>query len=102
MLGWILQTTIVSILIIFLVHYLISYLKETLTVPKVKDLVNSTTKNYEEIFQTLSNQQTTHSTETVFDDGSTTHIDLLPMTPVVDMKEDLKSFFKEKLLNSNA
>ena len=52
MLSWILQITIISIVLIFLVHYLFNFFKSTLTVPKIKDLVNedkSATEKKEEI-----------------------------------------------------
>ena len=39
MLYWIIQTTILSIIFIFVVHYLINFFKSTLTVPKIKDLI---------------------------------------------------------------
>jgi hypothetical protein len=44
MLSWIIQITVISIILIFLVHHLINFLKSTLTVPKIKDLVNSPTQ----------------------------------------------------------
>jgi hypothetical protein len=39
MLAWIIQITMISLVLIFLVHHLIIFLKSTLTVPKLKDLV---------------------------------------------------------------
>jgi hypothetical protein len=54
MISWIVQVTIISLITIFLIHYLFVYFKTTLTVPQVKDLVNKPTKKYEEIFNTLS------------------------------------------------
>ena len=47
MLSWIIQITVVSIILVFLVHHLINFFKATLTVPKIKDLVNSPTQKYE-------------------------------------------------------
>ena len=55
MLSWILQISIISIIFIFLVHHLLSYFKSTLTIPKIKDLVNSPIKKYQHIFDTISN-----------------------------------------------
>lgn len=55
MLSWTLQITIISIIFIFLVHHLINFFKSTLTVPKIKDLVNSPNKKYEQIYNTISN-----------------------------------------------
>ena len=54
MLSWILQITIISIVLIFLVHYLFNFFKSTLTVPKIKDLVNSPTQKYESMFNIIS------------------------------------------------
>ena len=53
MLSWVLQITIISIVLIFLVHHLINFFKSTLTVPKIKDLVNTPTQKYENMKQWL-------------------------------------------------
>ena len=47
MLSWIIQMSIISIVFIFLIHHLLSFFKTTLTVPKVKDLVNSPSQKYQ-------------------------------------------------------
>ncbi len=56
MLAWALQTTILSIVFIWLVHYLFNYFKDTLTVPKVKDLVNEPSKKYKNMYQVINGQ----------------------------------------------
>jgi len=56
MLAWVLQTTILSIVFIWLVHYLFNYFKDTLTVPKVKDLVNEPSKKYKNMYQVINRQ----------------------------------------------
>ena len=55
MLGWIIQIAIISFIFIYLVHHLLNFFKNMLTVPKVKDLVDSPNKKYEDIFATLNN-----------------------------------------------
>ena len=98
MLFWIIQITIISIILIFLVHYLFNFFKETLTVPKIKDLVNSSDKKYQKIYDTISNQTATNASP-----NSYTSIDLLPSSlqnEVADqssMKDELKSFLKKQL-----
>lgn len=82
MLSWIIQISIISIIFIFLVHHLISFFKSTLTVPKIKDLVNSPIKKYQGIFDTISNANS-KKIDTSFDSSylntnSYTDIDLLP------------------------
>jgi len=86
-----------SIIFIFLVHHLISFFKSTLTVPKIKDLVNSPNQKYQNIYDTLKNMHNTDHNVS----HSYTSIDLLPMdagsTPTNSMKDELKSFLKKQL-----
>jgi hypothetical protein len=101
MLTWIIQISIISIIFIFLVHHLIMFFKTTLTVPKIKDLVNSPNQKYQNIYNTISNNS-----------HSYTAIDLLPTTELYNelnltvdepksMKDELKSFLKKQLNNEN-
>ena len=104
MLSWIIQITIISIILIFLVHYLFNFFKETLTVPKIKDLVNVPNKKYENMYNIISkNNENTNS-------YNYTDIDLLPTQPeekvepkwdklsdADSMKNELKSFLKKQL-----
>jgi hypothetical protein len=43
----------VSLLLIVLVHYLYSFFKNTLTIPKMRDLVNKPIERYNEIYTTI-------------------------------------------------
>jgi hypothetical protein len=115
MLSWIIQITIISIILIFLVHYLINFFKSTLTVPKIKDLVNNPTQKYENIYNIIKNNKNNKSI-TEYDsynssnsnnyDFSTssnsseyTLIDLLPKKEEqeYEMKNELKNFLKKQL-----
>ena len=122
MLSWIIQISLISIILIFLVHHLIGFFKTTLTVPKIKDLVNSPSQKYQTMFDTISKGDLVPSK---FDYGSTTvrsnsytAIDLLPTemqfnadntntnfvldTSTKDvMKDELKSFLKKQMNTSN-
>ena len=51
MLTWIIQISFISIIFIFLVHHLLMFFKSTLTVPKIKDLVNSPNEKYQHIYE---------------------------------------------------
>ena len=92
MLTWIIQISIISIIFIFLVHHLIMFFKSTLTVPKIKDLVNSPNQKYQNIYDTISHKSTSY-----------TDIDLLPINDSSDMtmKNELKSFLKKQLNNDS-
>ena len=118
MLAWIIQISLISLIFIFLVHHLIGFFKTTLTVPKIRDLVNSPSQKYKNIFDTINtNMSMSMSTISLTDSNSNsnsyTAIDLLPSSqsqtytsPSLDdstkdmMKDELKSFLK-KQLNTN-
>jgi hypothetical protein len=107
MLGWIIQIAIISFIFIYLVHHLLNFFKNMLTVPKVKDLVDSPNKKYEDIFATLNNTNKSFSNNNSNNsNNSFTEIDLLPSSSSnkdssnTDMKDELKNFLK-KQLNSN-
>lgn len=53
MIYWTLKWIVVSLILIFLIHYLYLFFKTNLTVPKVKDLVNKPTEKYNEILNTI-------------------------------------------------
>ena len=91
MLTWIIQISIISIIFIFLIHHLLMFFKSTLTVPKIKDLVNSPSQKYQNIYDTISHKSNSNSY---------TNIDLLPI-PIEknNMKDELKSFLKKQLNN---
>ena len=64
MLGWTIQVTAISLCFIAVVHYLYIFFKTTLTVPKVKDLVNRPQQQYDELFKGIG------STESVRNSGN--------------------------------
>ena len=77
------------------------FFKTTLTVPKIKDLVNSPNQKYQNIYDTISHNSN-NSNNSSF---GYTDIDLLPsdtteVTKINSMKNELKSFLK-KQLNGN-
>jgi len=47
---WVLKWTVVSIILISLSHYIYVYLKDTLTIPKTRDLIKNPHKRYTEMF----------------------------------------------------
>ena len=73
---WTLQTIIVSIIFIFLVHNLFTFFKSTLTVPKTKDLVNSSSQKYENIFNILNNRSKNNTNNN--NNNCNNEMDMLP------------------------
>ena len=92
MFSWIIQISLISIILIFLVHHLVNFFKTTLTVPKIKDLVHSPNQKYKDIFDTISNannnntihinngnsNSNSNSNSNINSNNNYTSIDLLP------------------------
>ena len=109
MFTWIIQISIISIIFIYLVNHLITFFKSTLTIPKIKDLINTSNQKYQNIYDTISHNSVEH-------EQSYTSIDFLPKNSdsnIVDsniidtnvgtnsMKDELKSFLKKQLNDNN-
>jgi glutamate formiminotransferase len=81
-----------------MVHNIIYFFKDNLTIPKTKDLVSLTEKKYEEIYNIMKKNKSSPQEYEDDDidnrsvDSSTTFIDALPTS--LDMKEELKNFLK--------
>jgi hypothetical protein len=86
------------------------FFKTTLTIPKIKDLVNSPVKKYQDIFDTISQGSTNNNnylpTNNDNYDNDYTDINLLPTENINsgsgsnDMKDELKSFLKKQFNSS--
>ena len=79
---------IVSLVLIILIHNIYSFFKNTLTVPKVKDLVNRPTQRYNEILSTINNENA-HNANTSNTNSS------LTQSETKEMKDELKHFLDE-------
>ena len=109
MLSWVIQITVISIILIFLVHHLINFFKAMLTVPKIKDLVNTSSQKYENIYNILNKNKSsinqgynTYSEVAEYSENQDyTLIDLLPKKEEPSMKNELKSFLKKQLHTSS-
>jgi cell shape-determining protein MreC len=93
MLSLIILISIASIIFIFLVHHLLSFFKSTLTVPKIKDLVNSPNQKYQHIYDTITHK--TNINETYINNINTDESDN------TNMKNELKSFLKNQMNKNN-
>lgn len=116
MLYWSIQVLIISIVFILIVDNIFHFLRDTLTIPKIKDLVNVPTKQYEDIYKVIntSNQNIDVYTPTASNTRGVTSIDMIPtldQQPKTTlesveknnsqrMKNELKNFMKSHL-NSN-
>jgi cell shape-determining protein MreC len=85
---WFIQVSVVSLIIIFVLHNLYSFFKETLTVPKIKDMVKRPQQKYDMLFRELHNQVSASSSSNGNGNGNE------------DMKNELKRYLMD--LNSTA
>tara|TARA_B100001093_G_C26771689_1_gene990513 strand:+ start:321 stop:686 length:366 start_codon:yes stop_codon:yes gene_type:complete len=98
----ILQWIIISLILIILIHHLFSFFKNTLTVPKVKDLVNQPSNLYKEIEKTLNtkddnkNLNIVSSNNNRIDNNFNNNYDINKK----EMKNELKNFFNELTKNT--
>jgi hypothetical protein len=95
---------IISLIIIIILHNLFIFFKNNLTAPKIKDFVEKPSKDYEDIYKIINNEN--------IDNNSTTNLENLPIKKVkfqesnynddvnliknkdlnIDMKLELKNF----------
>jgi hypothetical protein len=93
MIFWILQRTIISLILILCCHYIYIFLKNNLTIPKTRDLVNSPRDKYKEMYskinEDISVKNMNSKNENVTDKSQT------------KMKDELKNYLRD-LKNSGS
>ena len=108
MLFWTVQTILISFILIFLVHHLITYFKQILTVPKTKDLVNSPIQKYNDMFKIIASD-TSNSNASPVNPNIQDYLPKPGFTPEEikndvnqEMKNELKSFLKKQMTNASS
>ena len=95
MLPWIIQMSIISLVLIILVHYLFTFFKTNLTIPKVKDLVNKPQEQYEMLFNTIKSSSMVKNNRDDNDNQVTGDTIRNNASNNTDMKNELKNYLKE-------
>jgi hypothetical protein len=82
------------------VHNLIILLKDNLTVPKVKDLVNSNKQKYENIYNVINSSQNISQNISQNANINNLNDEYLPKKEETEtaMKDELKNFLKRQLV----
>jgi len=83
MLPWIIQMSTLSLILIVLIHYLYTFFKTNLTIPKVKDLVNKPQRQYDVLFDTMKESNINTTLPQSMEESSE------------NMKNELKNYLKE-------
>ena len=84
-----LKTIIVSLMLIGLIHYLYSFFKNSLTNPKVKDLVNKPNQRYNEMFNIINNKNI------ITDCNNDSDKNVSKLVSEQNMEAELKTFLSE-------
>ena len=105
MLSGIIQWILISLVLIVLLHHIFFFLKDTLTIPKMKDLVNKPSEQYSEIKHILNIDETTIQNtvkNAMINKNTNTNGNTNTNTTTnnnkvdsLEMKNELKSFFNE-------
>jgi len=92
----ILYSAIVSIIIIFVVHNIFNYFKNTLTTPKIKDLINKPRNEYDKIKSVINSNGHIDTTGSNYNDNTSTEMQNIRNDVDRDnIKSELKDFFKQ-------
>ena len=112
MVFWTIQIILISFILIFLVHHLIQFFTDTLTVPKIKDLVNDPGKKYKKMYEILSKNESKSYHDKKYDniylqpsimkEDLQTTINENANVNNYSMKDELKNFLKNQLSSDHA
>ena len=86
MISGVILWALISLLVIMLTHNIYIFLKDTLTVPKVKDFINEPNNIYKEVEETLKKSRENNSNKNEENKNNINEN---------EMKDELKNFFKE-------
>tara|TARA_Y100000591_G_C21328351_1_gene448935 strand:+ start:68 stop:439 length:372 start_codon:yes stop_codon:yes gene_type:complete len=104
MVFWLIKTSILSLIVIAIIHYLFIFFKTNLTQPKIKDLLHHPKQEYEEILNIINKEHVT-SHEPVLGKPDTSNINDLPTDNIKsqsvnnNMKDELSQFLLNDVNN---
>ena len=96
---WFIQVSVVSLIIIYVIHNLYSFFKDTLTVPKIKDMVKRPQQRYDTLFRELRNQVHTSNANASANASNANASNANPGSEADNMKNELKRYLMD--LNSS-
>ena len=96
---WFIQISFASLVIIFVLHKLYAFFKDTLTVPKIKDMVKRPQQKYETLFRELRNRGQDFAVNDETNSNTNSNANANANANAVAMKNELKRYLMD--LNSN-
>ena len=100
MLLFILKWAIISFILIVLIHYLYSFFKTTLTIPKVRDLVNKPTERYNEMIDTIKYNDSVKYNDGVKYTNGVKYNDKNNVNKQDNMQDELSNFLQDLKKNN--
>jgi len=109
MFYWVIKISIISVIFILIVHNILHFLTDTLTIPKIKDLVNTPNEKYRDIYNIIersdaqpkrpvpSGATDINMIPSLSDEHIPTTKPSLPLDTKQDMKNELKNFMKSHM-----
>jgi hypothetical protein len=95
---WFIQVSVASLIIIYVMHNLYSFFKDTLTVPKIKDMVKRPQQRYDALFRELRNQVQASNASNA-NEANASNANANPGSEADNMKNELKRYLMD--LNSS-
>lgn len=99
MVVYLLKFSVISLILIILVHYLYIYFTSLLTTPKVKDLVLVPTKKYDELYELIKKEDITKLPSDP--ELSSNSSKSMPIPSPLDMKAELKNYLNSQMPTLN-
>ena len=93
MLYWFMKTSFISLLFIGIIHYLINFFKDNLTQPNVKDMIQQSRKEYDNVLNTMSKKNPEPIKEQNVKVDDTDHVE--PDNSHHSMHSELDNFVKD-------
>jgi|TARA_Y100000589_G_C27102495_1_gene608666 hypothetical protein len=92
MYSWIIKISVISLVLIYLVHHLYDFFVKNLTTPKIKDLVNQPQHKYDEILKKMNTAEETKNNTII-----NSKTEKLNEEQNNNMKLELKNFLNSEL-----
>lgn len=102
MIFFILKISILSFILIFVIHNILLYLQKTLTTPKLKDLVNNPNQQYKVIYETINNNSNNIDSNNTDSNNSNSNTNNSFNNNNNNIKSELDDYLNDVTNNSNS
>tara|TARA_Y100000389_G_scaffold84773_2_gene81487 strand:- start:4535 stop:4837 length:303 start_codon:yes stop_codon:yes gene_type:complete len=97
MIFWVIQQTVISIVLIMTVHYIYLYFKNNLTIPKTKDLIKKPNEYYKKIYSDIQKKNNKEDMKQELKDYLKNLSNKKEEKKTIDKPRDISSFSQTEL-----